>query len=96
MLSHQPASAEVAVVGRPDEYWGEEVVAVVVPSAEGPLDLAQLAAWAHDRMARTKVPRELVVIDALPLGPSGKVLKRELRRRLEQGALVPEALDAPS
>ncbi|MFW6050643.1 MAG: class I adenylate-forming enzyme family protein [Myxococcota bacterium] len=88
VLAEHPAVAEVAVVGRPDTYYGEEVVAVVVPRDGSPPDPRELLDWSLERMARTKVPRELAVVDALPLGPSGKVLKRELRAMLRDGRLV--------
>jgi long-chain acyl-CoA synthetase len=84
-LAAHAAVAEVAVVGRPDAYFGEEVVAVVVPRA--PVTAEELAAWARARVAATKVPREWAFVRALPLGASNKVLKRELRRQLEAGEL---------
>lgn len=84
-LASHPQVAEVAVVGRPHDYYGEEVVAVVV--ARGPISPSELGAWAAARVAKTKVPRELVFVDALPLGPSGKVLKRALRAQLTDGSL---------
>ncbi|WP_373046605.1 class I adenylate-forming enzyme family protein [Vulgatibacter sp.] len=90
VLCRHPGVAEVAVVGRPDPYYGEEVVAVVVPHDGA--DLRDLGSFAAAHLARTKVPRELVVIDELPLGPSGKVLKRVLRDRIAQGALAPRPL----
>ncbi|MDB4967357.1 MAG: Long-chain fatty acid--CoA ligase [Myxococcales bacterium] len=89
-LAAHPAVADVAVIGRPDDYYGEEVVAVVVPrsvSAATPDLAAELAEFARARVASTKVPREYAFVDAMPLGPSGKVLKRELRRRLLDGGL---------
>lgn len=87
VLCRHPGVAEVAVVGRPDPHHGEEVVAVVVPRAGVPLD--DLADFAAQHLARTKVPRELVTVAALPLGPSGKVLKRVLRDRIASGELLP-------
>lgn len=79
--------AEVAVVGRPDDYWGEEVVAVVVTRAGAAPSPDELDAFARARVAATKVPREFAFVAALPLGPSGKVQKRELRQKLADGAL---------
>jgi long-chain acyl-CoA synthetase len=90
-IAEHPAVREVAVVGRPDPYYGEEVVAVVVPS-EATLTLEELRAFASERLARNKVPREWALVDALPLGPSRKVLKRELRDRIADGRLAPTAL----
>jgi long-chain acyl-CoA synthetase len=87
VLASHPEISQVAVVGRPDPYYGEEVVAVIVPGA-APVDLAGLRGWVLERLARTKVPREVAIVDAMPLGPSGKVLKRELRARLTDGRLA--------
>ncbi|MEM1417190.1 MAG: AMP-binding protein [Myxococcota bacterium] len=88
-LQHHPGVRALAVVGRPDPDLGEEVVAVVVPRGRpGPGFAAELDAFARARLARNKVPRELALVDALPLGPSGKVLKRALREGLARGELT--------
>jgi long-chain acyl-CoA synthetase len=86
LVAH-PAVAEVAVVGRADDYFGEEVVAVVVLRAGRTTSAAELAAFARERIAATKIPREYAFVDALPLGPSQKVLKRALRDQLAAGTL---------
>jgi fatty-acyl-CoA synthase len=78
-----PAVREVAVVGMPDQRWGEMPVAVVVLAENAALDLAALSAHCRSRLAGFKVPRELVIRDSLPRNPSGKVLKRVLRAELE-------------
>jgi fatty-acyl-CoA synthase len=79
-----PEVADVAVVGQPDERWGERPVAAVqlVPGAS--LDLERLTAYCRQHLAGFKVPRELVIVEALPRNPSGKVLKRVLRQQLAQ------------
>ncbi len=87
VLAAHPAVADVAVVGRPDDYFGEEVVAVVVVRAGGAVEAAELVDFARARIAATKVPRELAFVAALPLGPSGKVQKRVLRQQLADGTL---------
>ena len=87
VLAAHPAVADVAVVGRPDDYFGEEVVAVVVARGEHRVEPAELAAFARARIAATKVPREWALVAALPLGPSGKVQKRVLRQQLADGQL---------
>jgi long-chain acyl-CoA synthetase len=89
VLARHPAVREVAVVGRADEYYGEEVVAVVVPREGQTLRADELVDFARTQVARTKVPREVAVVEHLPLGPSGKVLKRELRTMIERGDLKP-------
>lgn len=78
-----PSVREVAVVGLPDERWGEKPVAVVVLADDASLDLASLTAHCRAQLAGFKVPKELIVRDSLPRNPSGKVLKRVLRAELE-------------
>ncbi|MEO7331153.1 MAG: AMP-binding protein, partial [Minicystis sp.] len=83
-LRENSAIAEVAVVGLPDETWGERVVAVVVPAPGREAECAEeaLRSWAKERMAPYKVPRQVVVTDTLPRNPLGKVVKPELIRAL--------------
>ena len=75
----------VAVVGRPDERWGEVPVAHVVlrPGVEVTAD--ELIGHCRERLAKFKVPATVTFLDALPRNPSGKVLKRELRAAAEPG-----------
>lgn len=89
-LATHPAVHEVAVIGRPDAYYGEEVVAVVVRKPGAQVGAAELAAHAAARVGRTKVPREVAFVAALPLGVSGKVHKRTLRAWLAEGRLALE------
>jgi len=81
VLARHPDIAQVAVIGIPDEERGEEVCAVVVPRAGREIVPAELVAWSRERLAHHKYPRLVQVVAELPLGPSNKVLKRELRRR---------------
>jgi len=78
--------AQVAVIGVPDEQYGEEIMAVVVPSDDAALDAETLVAWSREQLGSHKYPRRVDIVEALPLGPSMKVLKRELRTRYAEGA----------
>lgn len=78
-----PDVREVAVIGLPDERWGEKPVAVVVLGDSATLDLPGLTEHCRSRLAGFKVPKQLIVRDSLPRNPSGKVLKRVLRAELE-------------
>ncbi|HTZ45387.1 MAG TPA: long-chain fatty acid--CoA ligase [Jatrophihabitans sp.] len=82
VLLRHPAVAGAAVIGLPDELHGEEICAVLVldPAAEQPT-AEQVLGWARERLGRHKYPRRVEFVDDFPLGPSHKVLKRELRRR---------------
>ena len=85
-LRENPAVAEVAVIGLPDEVWGDRVVAVIVPSsipgAAAACATEAIRAWARDRLASYKIPRETVLVAALPRNPLGKVVKPELIQSL--------------
>lgn len=78
-----PQVREAAVVGVRDARWGERPIAVVALADGTELDLAALTAHCRARLAAFKVPKQLVLRDALPRNPSGKVLKRVLRAELE-------------
>lgn len=67
--------AECAVVGVPDDEWGERVAACVVLQPGGELDLETLTAWSGDRLAPYKVPRQLLAVSELPRNAMGKVQK---------------------
>lgn len=79
VLREHPSIAEIAVIGAPDEKWGERVVAVVVPKVDASLSLEELREFGRQRLASYKLPLELRVVDDLPRNPSGKVLKHVLR-----------------
>ncbi|MER5512627.1 long-chain fatty acid--CoA ligase [Streptomyces sp. NPDC002766] len=85
VLLRHPAVEQVAVVGVPDARQGEEVCAVVVVragSTSGEPLAAALVAWSRRHLAGYKCPRRVEFVRELPLGPSGKVLKRELTAAL--------------
>ena len=76
VIMRHPNVGQVAVIGLPDPRSGEEVCAVVVK--DGEVTEAELVAYGKEHLAAYKYPRRVIFVDALPLGPSGKVLKREL------------------
>ncbi|MFA7279230.1 MAG: long-chain fatty acid--CoA ligase [Sterolibacterium sp.] len=76
--------AEVSVVGRPDQRWGEIVVAFVVPKPQRELTPAQVLAQLEGRIARFKHPKQVVLVTELPKTALGKVRKEELRQMAQQ------------
>lgn len=74
-----PGVAETAVIGTPDPVWVEAVTAIVVPRAGHTLDAECVIAHCKTRLSGFKVPKRVIVVEALPRNASGKILKRELR-----------------
>jgi acyl-CoA synthetase (AMP-forming)/AMP-acid ligase II len=79
VLYEHDAVLEAAVVGRPDEKWGEVPVAYVVVREGATVTKDELVEHCRGQLAKFKVPKDVTFLDALPRNPSGKVLKRELR-----------------
>jgi long-chain acyl-CoA synthetase len=82
VLHEHPAVMEAAVIGRPDDRLGEEVVAFLALKKGTSATPEQVIAFAKERLAAYKYPREVVIVDELPKGGSGKVLKTNLRASL--------------
>jgi acyl-CoA synthetase (AMP-forming)/AMP-acid ligase II len=78
VLVQHPDVADAAVIGIPDERWGETVHAVVVVSAD--VDVAELIGWARERLAGFKCPTGISIVPALPRNATGKVLRAALRQ----------------
>ncbi|HEV7896546.1 MAG TPA: long-chain fatty acid--CoA ligase [Planosporangium sp.] len=96
VIARHPAVAQVAVIGVPDEVHGEEICAVIVLNGDAPaLTGDELIDWSRERLGRHKYPRRVRFVDQLPLGPSHKVLKRELRRTITAETQPSPAATAP-
>jgi fatty-acyl-CoA synthase len=74
-----PAVLEVAVIGVPDDKWGEAVKAVCVPKPGTTIDPDDVISWARERIAGFKAPKTIDIIEALPRNASGKILRKDLR-----------------
>jgi acyl-CoA synthetase (AMP-forming)/AMP-acid ligase II len=81
-LAAHPSVQSVAVVGAPDEKWGERVVAFVVPYPDRPVGISDLVSHCRELIAGYKVPKEIHLTEALPQTASGKVQKAALRQQL--------------
>lgn len=82
VLAAHPSVERVAVIGLPDEVWGEVVTAVVVPVPGAELDESELVGWARERLAGFETPKRVVVVAELPETVGGKVRKHRLREQL--------------
>ena len=77
LLDH-PAVADAAVVGVPDEQWGQHIAAVIVARPGHPTDASELRSWVRSRLRGAKTPALIVFRDSLPHTPTGKLLRREV------------------
>ena len=84
ILVEHPEIAEAAVIGQPDERWGEVPVAFVVTKKTSHMDADGVRALFKNRLARFKHPQQVMLVDELPLNAMGKVEKFELRKQISQ------------
>lgn len=84
-VSAHPSVQDCAVVGLPDEKWGERVVAVIQPAAGATIDANELTAFVKSRLGSVKAPKQIEVWDDLPRSKVGKVLKTDIKDRLKSG-----------
>ena len=82
LLQQHPDVQRAAVVGVPDERWGEAVVACIIPNAGARIDDAALIAFARERLAGFETPKRIVVMEEFPTTVGGKILKYRLREAL--------------
>ncbi len=87
LLLEHPSIAEATVIGVPDDRWGESGVAVVVRRDDADLTPQSLAQFCGERLARYKLPREVVVVSSLPRNATGKIVKADIRSRYHSGTL---------
>ena len=80
-----PAVGEVAVIGVPDDTWGESVKACIVAKPGQEVDAASIIEWTKERLAGFKVPKTIDVIDVMPRNASGKILRKDLRAPYWEG-----------
>jgi acyl-CoA synthetase (AMP-forming)/AMP-acid ligase II len=87
VLNLHPSVSRSAVIGLPDDRWGEAVTAVIVPVAGAQIDESQLVAFCRERLAGFETPKRIVFVDELPTTVGGKVLKYRLREQLATGSM---------
>ncbi|MFJ5714273.1 long-chain-fatty-acid--CoA ligase [Neobacillus sp. NPDC093127] len=84
VLCEHPEVLEAAIIGLPDEVWGEAVCAIIVPKEGAVIDEAELRSFCREKLAGYKVPRRIFIEKQLPRNASGKILKYQLRQKMSE------------
>ncbi|AQU80487.1 long-chain fatty acid--CoA ligase [Planococcus faecalis] len=84
VLGTHPKIADVAVIGSPDEQWGEIVTAVIASKPNETIELDELEAFCRQHLSGYKIPRKVVFVEALPRNTSGKLMKYKLRESVKK------------
>lgn len=95
-LAQHPDVVDVAVIGVPDDRWGETVKALIIPAPGSTTTAEELVAFARERLAGYKLPRSIDFVADLPRTPAGKVLKRDLRARYAASPAAMPGASAPA
>ncbi|UYP20824.1 acyl--CoA ligase [Rhodococcus sp. Z13] len=85
VLAHHPHVREVAVIGTPDDEWGERICAVIVPSVDDHDDPEEIRTWCRARLRGSRTPDDVVFADDLPRTPTGKLVRRDLVEQITAG-----------
>ena len=88
-LAHHPAVREVVVFARPDEYWGERVEAAVVLAAGATIASEELITFAKTHVGSIRAPKEIHILDRIPINAVGKIARREVLKAVQQRELNP-------
>lgn len=86
VLASHPSVREIAVVGLPDEEWGERIAAAIVPTEGSSASAEEIRAWVRSRLRGSRTPDDVFFVDDLPKTDTGKVIRRELIAQLSQAA----------
>jgi acyl-CoA synthetase (AMP-forming)/AMP-acid ligase II len=84
-IANHPSVLDVAVIGIPNETFGESLLAFVVLRDGAAMNAHELVEFCRDKIAGYKIPRQLEIISEMPRNPSGKILKKELRKPYWEG-----------
>ena len=85
VLARHPQVREVAVIGTPDDEWGERICAVIVPAADAHDDADAIRTWCRERLRGSRTPDDVVFVDDLPRTPTGKLVRRDLVEQVTAG-----------